>query len=1222
MANTGVLTIYHYDSQVNNFIEDIRDTKRAYYVFVGKPDPWLNANGAVDETAVPVANDSIEQNQLSVYHDMLYGKLINTSDVSVLIPRYNWTSGTIYDAYDEAKSNLFDTQFYVINDQYDVYKCIYRNVGSASTVKPSLTATSGTFQTADGYIWKYMYSVDPASNTKFTSASYIPIVPNANVQGNATPGSIDAIVVTNGGVGYDVNESGNISSVINPYTIRLPNTSSSSDGYYANSSIYLQSGFGTGQVRIVNTYNGTTKLLTVSPATPFSAYTTLDVQNANGTVATGYTVEQKTNYLSYIYSNGYFNVGDTVVQSDTSTTGNIIAANTTTLQVVSFSTNNFLSHLPIIGTSQAGNSRVGNVSFSNTGGLSVSVISNNGTGYTANAAVTIISSDAGANAVANAHANTTGKIDVIYISSNGVNYFANPTAVIAMPSNTTITVSSPTVIGANSGTPNNIITISSANSFVANDAILYFRATSNTSNIGLVSGATYYIDVANSTTISLKASTTGTRIVLTPNTSAETGHSFRGVQATVSLYSNCYVISNTTGTATQLNDSANGYSNGQFIKIGNNVIRRVLNAVNSSIIITDTSDASFANLASVLSSTHLQMPIAARIDSVTTTVANASVVQTNLTARKLYLGNTALPGVNFTIGEKIDLVDSANTYQAANGIVSFANSTLVYVGAVSGNWTANLYALGESSLQKAYINQVDQNQNITIDNISNFTLGQKLYFKFGASYTGNADLVNLTTIPNQSTPYSIGPQVLIRTPDVGSTNASAIAIVNTAFGSGNTITNIQMINSGAHYTKANVSIYANSQHGSGATANPTISPLRGHGYSPQEELGGRYAGVSLTFDTVTNESYGFPGYGTFRRIGIIESPQFKDVWLTLNNFDRVNFGMTTSVTSSANLSITSWIPGEVAYQPSTNAAGIVVYGNSTFVQLKNVLGTFNPAGSNVYTYYSNTTADLTSANVVYFTVGNGAEVVSEATSNASGAVTQIFSNTAISISNVTGQFVTNDVLFDPIINAYATVSTIKTANGTRDVTSTFGLKFNQTVRLTLTSNTAAFANNEFANQDISFAGGRIISTNDDIDLQISSNTFTNNALITSSSGATGRIIFANTTYLKLTNISKNFTFATGQTISSGSVTSLINLSLPVLIISDLEGQYQAGSTNQGLFYNIHGSTSNAVGQCNSSLLITNPELVRDSGKVIYTQYISPVTRTATSKEQVSLVIKF
>ena len=70
-------------------------------------------------------------------------------------------------------TKLYDSDFYVVNSQYQVYKCIYNGTSSSdpngkpSTVKVTGTSTS-IITTGDGYRWKYLYTIPVASVLKFS----------------------------------------------------------------------------------------------------------------------------------------------------------------------------------------------------------------------------------------------------------------------------------------------------------------------------------------------------------------------------------------------------------------------------------------------------------------------------------------------------------------------------------------------------------------------------------------------------------------------------------------------------------------------------------------------------------------------------------------------------------------------------------------------------------------------------------------------------------------------------------------------------------------------------------------------------------------------------------------------------------------------------------------------------------------------------------------------
>jgi hypothetical protein len=147
-------------------------------------------------------------------------------------------------------------------------------------------------------------------------------------------------------------------------------------------------------------------------------------------------------------------------------------------------------------------------------------ITNAGSGYGANAAVTV-----SGNATSNATA-TTGRITAVNVNTAGSGYTTIPSVTIAAPAAVTFNA-----LSAVSNT-NDTITISSANSrFLVNDRVTYTVETGNTAIGGLTSGTTYFIQAANTTTVKLATTQGGDAIDLTASVS-ETGHSLTGETAT------------------------------------------------------------------------------------------------------------------------------------------------------------------------------------------------------------------------------------------------------------------------------------------------------------------------------------------------------------------------------------------------------------------------------------------------------------------------------------------------------------------------------------------------------------------------------------------------------------------------------------------------------------------------------------------------------------------
>ena len=76
-------------------------TTSYYYSFLGHPNPTNTSieYGKTDwQTNPPDPRDSFEQ-ESSYHNSMLFMKRITSDDVRMIIPRFNWQSGSIYDRY-------------------------------------------------------------------------------------------------------------------------------------------------------------------------------------------------------------------------------------------------------------------------------------------------------------------------------------------------------------------------------------------------------------------------------------------------------------------------------------------------------------------------------------------------------------------------------------------------------------------------------------------------------------------------------------------------------------------------------------------------------------------------------------------------------------------------------------------------------------------------------------------------------------------------------------------------------------------------------------------------------------------------------------------------------------------------------------------------------------------------------------------------------------------
>jgi len=1197
----SLLSPNHYFEAANNFLYNVGSSNSAHYFYVAKPQPWTNTSGGDDDTAWRAPNNSVSQVELDVYDDMLFGKLITGSDLNRVIPKYEWVSNTVYSQYDQNDSSLYSKNFYVVttdvNDEYNVYKCIDNNSNTLSTIKPTLQNTVGTFKTGDGYTWKYMYTVDVQANTRFTTTGFLPVVSNSAVQGNSIPGTIDAIRISNGGIGYSVYETGILDSVIDRFTIKLPGSSSPLGGYYTNSSIYFKSGFGAGQVREIDSYSGITKNITLIE--PIDTFLRLDFSNTDLITGgnPGETVRQVVDTVTFSLKNGFLNTGANLVQTDTGVSASVLSSNSTTLRLSRQSTAQFLANNFVIrDTSSSGSLTTDKVNISNTTGLTLGVVVIAGTGYTENATITIVSST-GAGAVANAQANSSGKIAIINIANSGTGYTTEPTVTIAAPVAQSFDANTDVSEGVGEGA-NNVIAISTAQFFVQGDAVRYSVASSNSVIGGLANNGQYFIQFANATVVALSNTSNtaaGNRIALTKGPD-ETGHFLQGATATARILPRGLYITNAAAGAIFTSE----YATNNFIRVGENSSRniRVVQSVNSTVIVVDRL---FAN--TITSANAFNVSTGVLISSVSISEANAVITDSNLDNIRLEVANQSIAGQSFIIGERV-----AATSNSANavGVVVFSNTSSLFLSDISGAFASGLEVRGSSSNLVAEIVTVTSSPSITVRNPSGtFQIGENLYFNTSTgSNTGFGQLINTIDLSKFGIEYEIAPTVKIEGDGSG---AIAIATVNTQVGMSNSISAITVLDPGSNYTKANITVYANSLYGTGASVTPVISPVLGHGSDPESELGSRHVCLDMNLNTLANENWYYPSNTSFRKFGVIKDPKFANITFETSNY--TSFFLTLSNT------VGTWTTGELVTQNTTNAAGFVVGGNTSIVAVRNTIGTFLPSYS-IFGYTSGTTANVTNVQVSGFSFD---QVIVQPATGASARVVSVVGST-LNLTDIQGKFVSTESLACLNSCAEASIDTILRSGDSLNVTSFFTQKFNQTARIALAANTGLFNQFEYITQSSSNASGRVINTTTDLDMEISisNGTFAiGDSITNSNTSANAKVIFANSTYLKVTAVSNNNLFFVNNDITTpvGGIASITEV-YPVLIVSDVSKSqnFQSG-INQ-----IVGANSGSVA---TILSVVNPDLIRETGKVVYMESSENViTKDINTTERVRVVIKF
>lgn len=248
----------------NKFIEemktDVASNTSFYYVTFGKFTEWPDDNNP------PASNSSIKEAHYEVNRNILFGKRVNENNIAYIASKKTWTANTVYDYYSDRDPDLYSKNYYVINSLNRVYKCLFNNYGGQSTIEPNLTVNNGDFNTADGYKWKYLFTVSSADRRLFSTENYFPITPNDSVTLFAEPGALHVIVVENSGNNY-ISANGYIESSISNTQFKISNTNASTiSGAYIGSSFYIYSGGGTGQIAPITNYvvNSSGKFVTTN----------------------------------------------------------------------------------------------------------------------------------------------------------------------------------------------------------------------------------------------------------------------------------------------------------------------------------------------------------------------------------------------------------------------------------------------------------------------------------------------------------------------------------------------------------------------------------------------------------------------------------------------------------------------------------------------------------------------------------------------------------------------------------------------------------------------------------------------------------------------------------------------------------------------------------------------------------------------------------------------
>ena len=204
----------------SDFFEQFTSDSKKYYIGVGKSEQWDSS----DTVPTPV-NTPIE---ISAFRDGLQS-VKKVTGTSLVVPRNNWSSGRIYSQYDDQQGGYPTNPYYVMTENNQVYVCLETGRNVLGVAQPSSIEPTGSnndsFRTADGYVWKFLFTVSAERGNDFMSSNFMPVqlqgttdsnstgiqLKQKEIQDNAVAGQVLSCIITSGGAGYTANPTVTIS---------------------------------------------------------------------------------------------------------------------------------------------------------------------------------------------------------------------------------------------------------------------------------------------------------------------------------------------------------------------------------------------------------------------------------------------------------------------------------------------------------------------------------------------------------------------------------------------------------------------------------------------------------------------------------------------------------------------------------------------------------------------------------------------------------------------------------------------------------------------------------------------------------------------------------------------------------------------------------------------------------------------------------------------------
>lgn len=208
---TAIITTDFKKQIIQSIYDDVSDSAERYFIGIGRSEDWDSAD--VAPTPLNTLRD-VRNARLGLQ------SIKSAEDISFVVPRTNWTSGTIYSEWNDSQVGYPSPSYYVLTADNSVYICLRTAKNAAGASVPSTVQPNGSsidaFTTADGYVWKFLFTLTALNASRFLTANYFPVrfvgltdssssaldVEQKNIQDGAVVGQINAIRITTPGTGY------------------------------------------------------------------------------------------------------------------------------------------------------------------------------------------------------------------------------------------------------------------------------------------------------------------------------------------------------------------------------------------------------------------------------------------------------------------------------------------------------------------------------------------------------------------------------------------------------------------------------------------------------------------------------------------------------------------------------------------------------------------------------------------------------------------------------------------------------------------------------------------------------------------------------------------------------------------------------------------------------------------------------------------------------------